>query len=370
MKFLSNKQINSDEHKSRLRPFKCDPEQVLHFLSHCPRHASTPVIDCASLASQNKLHKVWVKDESSRMGLGSFKALGGIYAVARILQNAATSHFGRKVSSAELLQPEIQHFASKIRFVTASAGNHGISVATGAKLFGAQATIVLSHSVPREFADRLRQVPCSVAWHGNNYEQSVTHAVELSKEPGRILLADGSWDGYTELPAMVMEGYSVIPEECMNYFTAIDAWPTHIFLQAGVGGLAASFTEHVRRFWPVQPVMTVVEPEAAPCLMESARQGCLTAVEGPVSVMGRLDCKQASLLAFNALLESADAFVMISDEESVAGIESARSVGVSTTESGAAGLTALLIACSSSAMRSEIALHPQSRCLVVISEKG
>jgi len=352
------------------RGFACSPEQVLDFLSHCPRHGRTTIHDCASLALMNNLQHVWVKDESSRMELGSFKALGGIYAVARILQNSAASSLGHVIEPSELLDPAIQKLSSKIRFVTASAGNHGISVATGAKLFGAQATIVLSHIVPREFANRLKQIPCSVIWHGESYEESVAHAIELSRGREHILLADGSWEGYTDLPSLVMEGYSVIPEECMNDFLDSGIWPTHIFLQAGVGGFAASFAAHVRTYWPVQPSLIIVEPQAASCLMESVRRGVLTTVDGPASIMGRLDCKQASLIAYHTLIEEANAFMAITDDESRSGRKCAMEAGIETSESGAAGVAGLLIASSCPDTRLQLDLDSSSRCLAVVSEQA
>ncbi|MXZ81036.1 MAG: diaminopropionate ammonia-lyase [Gammaproteobacteria bacterium] len=368
MQFLLNERSKAVRARSGARRFRCDPRQALEFLSPCPRHAPTPMIDCASLARRIGVHGVWSKDETRRMGLGSFKALGGIYAVARVVRDAAESRLGRSASPPELLEPHVRELSADIRFVTASAGNHGLSVATGARIFGAQATIVLSHAVPADFENRLNRVPCTVVRHGDTYEESVAFAVEAAREPGRILLADGSWEGYVELPAMVMEGYSVIADECMRRFADLGTWPTHVFLQAGVGGLAASFAAHVREFWPVQPVVIVVEPEAAPCLMEGVRHGGLTTVEGPVSVMGRLDCKVASLIALEALTDDADAFVAISDRESESGVSSARTAGLFTTESGAAGLAALLPAFADTDFSSRIGLDASSRCLAVISE--
>ncbi|MYB34041.1 MAG: diaminopropionate ammonia-lyase [Gammaproteobacteria bacterium] len=367
-RLLINKHADTEDRGTFNWSFSCDSGPVLYSLSHCPAYQPTTLLESRHIALQGNLKHVWIKDESNRMGLGSFKALGGIYAVARILQNEAASCLGRTITPDELLDPGIQETASRFTFVTASAGNHGISVATGAKLFGAHAIIVLSRSVPIEFADRLNQIPCSVVWHGEDYEQSVAHAIQISRDPGRILLADGSWEGYTDLPGLVMQGYSVIPEECMNHFLAKDSWPTHIFLQAGVGGLAASFSAHVRTYWPVQPTLIIVEPEAAPCLIESVRRKTLTAVEGPISVMGRLDCKQASLIAYDTLVEIADAFMVISDDESKLGRQSARDAGLETTESGAAGLAGLLIASACPDTAARLGLDSNSRCLAVVSE--
>ncbi len=368
-RLLINEFANSAHRNNTTRLFSCDPERALDFLSHCPKYQPTPVLDCSSMPLQGHVRNIWIKNESNRMNLGSFKALGGIYAVAHVLQDKVESCLGRAITSDKLLDPEIQQFASKTTFVTASAGNHGLSVATGARLFGAHAAIVLSHSVPREFADRLNQIPCSVIWHGENYEQSVAHAVEISRESGRILLADGSWEGYTDLPGLVMEGYSVIPEECMHHFLAEDIWPTHIFLQAGVGGFAASFAAHVRSYWPVQPTLIIVEPESAPCIMESVRRKSLVTVEGPISVMGRLDCKQASLIAYDTLVDVANAFMVISDDESTLGRQFARNAGIETTESGAAGLAGMLIASDEPDAATKIGLDSNSRCLVVVSER-
>ncbi|MCY4274853.1 MAG: diaminopropionate ammonia-lyase [Gammaproteobacteria bacterium] len=368
-KVLINGKVKSVPRDALHQTFSCNPRLVLDLLTNCPQYEPTPIYDCPNLSSNNSLHQIWVKDETNRMGLGSFKAMGGIYAVIQILQNKIASKLDRRIFPDELFLPEIQNIASKFRFTTASAGNHGISVATGAKLFGAEATIVLSHIVPREFEERLKQIPCSVIWHGENYEQSVEHAIEIAKEPGNILLADSSWEGYTNLPSLVMEGYSVIPEECMNYFLDLDIWPTHIFLQAGVGGFAASFATHVRTYWPHQPTLVIVEPEFAPCLIESIRQRKLTTVEGPISAMGRLDCKRASLIAFNTLMEIADVFLVISDNEARFGKQSLDKSKIETTESGAAGVAGLLSALDYPEIALSIGLDSNSRCLTVITEQ-
>lgn len=132
---------------------------------------------------------------------------------------------------------------------------------------------------------------------------------------GAIHLADGSWPGYSEPPRLVMEGYTIIAEELRESFEAEYAWPDTVYLQAGVGGLAAAIAERIRASWADQPRIVVVEPEAAPCLKESVAAGRIVTVNGPVSVMGRLDCKTPSMLAFDLLREAADAFVTVSETE-------------------------------------------------------
>ena len=174
-----------------------------------------------------------------------------------------------------------------------------------------------------------------------SYEDSVAEAVRLAADNGWIHLADGSWPGYTAEPALVMEGYTVLAEECRQAFVAQGSWPTHVLLQAGVGGLAAATAAHIRRHWAEQPQIVIVEPEAAPCLMNSVKAGQLQRAPGPMSNMGRLDCKDASMLAFDTLRHEANAFVTISDAAAGQAVTDLATAGIRTTPSGGAGLAAL-----------------------------
>lgn len=156
---------------------------------------------------------------------------------------------------------------------------------------------------------------------------------------GWTLLSDSSWPGYTELPLRVMEGYLQLAAEAA---AQIDQPPTHILLQAGVGGLAAAVAAHARHIWGDAPQIIVVEPEAAPALIESIRAGKLVDTTGPVSGMGRLDCKTASMIALNGLARDADSFVTISEDEAQRAVDLLAEHGLPTTPSGAAGIAALL----------------------------
>ena len=131
-------------------------------------------------------------------------------------------------------------------------------------------------------------------------------------------------------------------EEMRAEFAKNGNWPTHVFLQAGVGGIAAALTFEMRDKWAQQPKVIVVEPAAAPCLHASIQQGKITTVTGPVSVMGRLDCKRPSLIAFNVLKELADKFVVISEDDAEQAKDYFREQNLETTTSGAAGLAAVL----------------------------
>lgn len=332
------------------RLFRASADRPLAMLGQCPAYAATPLRDMGALAAELGVGALSIKDETARMGLGSFKALGGAYAIAQMIADAA--------GTTNLASERAREIAAGMTFITASAGNHGLSVAAGARVFGARAAIVLCDAVPEGFADRIRAMGAEVLRVAGSYEDSVAHAMQAADANGWLLLADGSWEGYVERPALVMEGYTVLAEECRAAFAAGGDWPSHVFLQAGVGGLAAAVAGHIRDHWAEQPAIIVVEPEAAPCLMASVKAGRLTRGDGPISNMGRLDCKDASLIAFEALRRDADKFMTVTDEEAGAAADILARHGIATTPSGAAPLAGLQ------------AMKPGagSRCLLIASE--
>ncbi|MDD9877018.1 MAG: diaminopropionate ammonia-lyase [Magnetovibrio sp.] len=332
------------------RLFRADAGRPMAMLGLCPAYQPTPLLASPALAAECGVGALLLKDETQRMRLGSFKALGGAFAVAQMISERA----GEADPTSDAAKP----VAAGLTFITASAGNHGLSVAAGARVFGAGAVIVLAATVPEGFAERIRTLGADVGRVDGDYEASVAHAQSSADENGWLLLADGSWDGYIERPAMVMEGYTVLAEECRREFEAGGEWPTHVFVQAGVGGLAAAVAAHIREFWAVQPKITVVEPEAAPCLLESVKAGRMTRAEGPVSEMGRLDCKEASLIAFSALKDDADRFLLISEEEAAMAVEQLAGHNIRTTPRGAASFAAL----------KKMAPGADSRCLAFVTE--
>lgn len=319
-----------------------DARNVSHLLRRCPAHAPTPLHNAAQLAAGLGVAQLWLKDERSRMGLGSFKALGAAYAIAR---EAATTG-----------ADDLQHALHDRTYVTASAGNHGLSVAAGARLFGARAVVYLSQTVPESFAARLQAKGAEVMRDGADYEASMQAASAAAETHGWTLLSDSSWPGYTELPLRVMEGYLQLAAETASQ---MNQPPSHIVLQAGVGGLAAAVAAHARHVWGSAPQIIVVEPEAAPALIESIRAGRLVESTGPASCMGRLDCKTPSMIALNGLARDADVFVTISEADAMRAVELLAAHGLSTSPSGAAGVAALL---------ADLELPQEARIVAIVSE--
>nr|WP_239113318.1 pyridoxal-phosphate dependent enzyme [Shimia biformata] len=303
-----------------------DASAVSRLLELCPAHRPTPLTDASELAADLGVAELWIKDERGRMGLGSFKALGAAFAIAR---DAAKVMQGQDWATA----------LSGRTYVTASAGNHGLSVAAGAGVFGARAIIYLSEAVPEAFADRLRTKGAEVIRDGATYEDSMAAAEKGAKAAGFTLLSDSSWPDYTEMPMAVMEGYLQMAAEVADQ---IEKPPTHIFLQAGVGGLAGAVAAFARATWGDMPQIIVVEPEVAPALIESIRAGRVVDTNGPVSAMGRLDCKTPSMIALGGLARDADTFVTISETEAEVAADLLARHCFDTTPSGCAGFAALL----------------------------
>ncbi len=319
-----------------------DSAAVQALLARCPNAAETEMLQAPNIAQDLNIAQLSVKDERTRMGLGSFKALGAAYVIAH----------------SAIVQGEAQ---SAKTYVTASAGNHGLSVAAGAKAFGAAAVIFLSQSVPEAFAKRLIAHGATVERAGESYEQSMSAAQTAAKENAWTLLSDSSWPGYSDLSHRLMEGYTVFMAEAERQISA----PSHIFLQAGVGGLAGAAAAMARKTWGEAPVIVVVEPCHAPALLGCIQAGDFIAATGPGSAMGRLDCLEASLIALKGLAKDADVFALISEEEGQAGANYAAAHQMESTPSGAAGLAGLL---ASPAHRTALKLDANSHVLVILSE--
>ncbi|WP_372572401.1 pyridoxal-phosphate dependent enzyme [Ruegeria jejuensis] len=338
--------------------FAPDFERAQRFFSSQDAYSTSPLLRLQGPDGQ----EILAKDETGRMGLGAFKALGAPYAVARIIEAEWLTRTGEVLTPDRMRAADIRAFAGSLSFVCASAGNHGMGVAAGAQAMGAKARVHLANTVPEGFADRLRALGAEVVRSGEVYDESVAAAIADANTSGAILLADGTWPGYTEIPKLVMEGYCVIAEELRREFETSGNWPTHVYLQAGVGGLAAAVAHMIRLNWAEQPELITVEPEAAPCLKASHLAGQPTRADGPESNMGRLDCKEPSIVAWHVLERCGARYETLSEEEGRAASDAMGAMGLATSPSGAAGFAGL---------RKDVP-HPDDdqefRPLVIVSE--
>jgi diaminopropionate ammonia-lyase len=348
------------------------PDIVRGFLGLCPRHAATPLRRIDALAKAHGIAAISAKDEGYRLGLHSFKALGGAYAVARLVTGWASAALGRQVLPSELLSPEVKAAVANRTVTSATDGNHGRSVAAGAKLFGCRAVIFVHKHVAEERRAAMAAFGARIIEVDGNYDDSVTACTRAAEENGWQVVSDTSWPGYEEIPGWVMQGYTVMVDEAL---AQLPLPPTHVFIQGGVGGVAAAVAGYLAdRFGANRPRVIVVEPAVANCLLQSARAGkAITIPAGPSSIMGMLECYTPSGVAWPILDQFADAFM---DLPEVAAAAIMRRLAdpllgddvIVTGESGGAGLAGLLAVLGDADHRKALSLDASSRALVFITE--
>ena len=308
-------------------------------------YAPTKLIDALALARAAGVRAVAIKDEAGR-GL-----LGGAYAVGEIVANT----LARQGIMAEALT------------VTCAGGYHGRSIAWGARRAGVRCVVFVPASAGAPDVKTIEALGAEVRWAGATVDESLRAAREAADREGWLLVADTSWPGYTEVPRSVMQGHRLMVDE------ALDQWlgepPTHVFVQAGVGGLAAAAAVQLRARLAVMPRLVVVEPEGAACLLESAERGEATVLDGPFeTVMASLARGEPSLLAWQELARSACAFVAISDAAALDAVGRLAGLGVSSSASGAAGLGGLLSVAGDAGLREAIGLDGASAVLLFNTE--
>lgn len=335
-------------------------------------YAPTPLVKLPALAASLGVAEIAYKDEGPRFGLGSFKALGGSYAALRVLSRELSARQGRPVSLAEIRSGEQAAGAAEITLVSATDGNHGRSLAWGCKRFGAPCRIYIHAEVSEGRAEAMRALGAEVIRIKGDYDDSVALARREAEENGWFVVSDTSWPGYSEPPRDVMAGYGVMSAEIAK---AYDDPPSHIFLQGGVGGLAASVAAFSRQYWKdAAPRVIVVEPDRAACLLESAKRGAATAVHiAEETIMAGLSCGEPSEMAWEILAEEASDFLTIPDEMIAPTIRQlARPLPGDTKieagESAVAGLAALIGLADNPALAAELAIDRTSRLLFIGSE--
>ncbi len=330
-----------------------------------PGYAPTPLINLAGIADVAVLR---IKDESHRFGLGSFKALGGAYAVGKLLA-AELAHQGvaRSASETELTDGRFADYTKSVTVACATDGNHGRSVAWGAQRYHCRCIIFVHETVSAGRVDAIAQYGAEVERVRGTYDDAVRAANQAAKRHGWFVVSDTSYPGYTEIPRDVMQGYRLMADE------AADQWigppPTHVFIQAGVGGAAAAVSIQMRERFTPAPLLIVLEPEHAACLLASARAGAPTTVHGSLdTMMAGLACGEPSLLAWQELERAAWAFLAISDTDAADALRVVADRGHSIGESGIAGLAALRLAMADSATSNMLRLTPDSRVLLFGTE--
>lgn len=351
-----------------------DPDgvpELLASLAACPVHKQTPLHSLPARAAELGIGELRVKDESQRFGFGAFKALGGVYAVGMALARAVQARDGRLPGLEELMLGKHRDVTAAFTFATASSGNHGRSVAAGAKLFGSRCTIFLPVFTSAEKEQAIRARGAEVIRIDGDYEEAVDQCRRQSQANGWTIISDTSWDGYQDTPRDVMRGYTVLVEEVLQQWPA---GPTHVFVQAGVGGLAAAVIGYLWARCSPRPQFIVVEPESADCWLQSNRSGKPALASGNAdTVMGGLACREISPITWPIVGLGADWFMTIPEDEVLPARKQlahplSGDPAIASGPSGCASFAGLVRVCSDPAAVAALQLGPQSRVLVINSE--
>ncbi len=342
------------------------------FLSACPKAATTPLVDLPNRARLLGIGRLSIKDESQRLGLGSFKALGGAYAVMTLVLEQASATLARVLEPTQFADDDVRAVAATMTMTCATDGNHGRSVAAGARIAGCQSVIFVHGGVSEERAAAIGRLGAIIRRTTGTYDDSVRKAAETAAREGWTVVSDTSWEGYEKIPLTVMQGYTVMAGEA---FDAMQEPPTHIFLQAGVGGMAAAVAAHAQAVYGAQcPRIILTEPARAACLFASAKVGKLVEIpHGEPTVMGMLECYAPSAIAFEILSPLASGYMTLEEDEAVAAMKhlafpEAGDAAIVAGESGGTGLAGLMSCLRDAASRRHLDLGPSSHVLVFNSE--
>jgi len=340
-----------------LKNFEKAKQEITSWKNYKP----TNLFSLDDIAKKNDVSKIYYKDESSRFGLKSFKALGGAYAVVNLLISELKKQ-GIKVDSADLFSKKYLNETSKITVSCATDGNHGRSVAWGASIFGCNCEIYIHAHVSKTRQEAIAKYGAKVHRVDGNYDDSVRVADEKANKNGYFTISDTSYEGYTEVPKDVMQGYTVMVDEAIEQ---MDEKPTHIFLQGGVGGMAAAVVSFVHETYGEDfPIFVIVEPKNADCLLQSAKNQKPTIVEGELeTIMAGLSCGEVSLIAWDILKDTVSAFMSIEDKIVPKVMKLLANKHIVSGESAVAGLAGFLIAASDEKLRKKLKLDENSKVL-------
>lgn len=344
-------------------------------ISRWPDYKPTPLVELDALAADLGINKLYYKDEGKRFNLKSFKALGGAYAVVRILKD----HLSLKLNNTTITEEDILNrkyadYLTNFTVVTATDGNHGRSVAWGAHQCGIKCMIYMHKGVSASRAIAIELLGATVVWVDGNYDDSLSMVKRHAIENQWYIISDTSYDGYIYAPKFVMAGYSVMTREISEQLKGQEP-PTHIIIQGGVGGLAGAVCLHSKLIWQdKRPRFVIVEPETADCLYQSAKEGSPTMVHiSKETMMGGLSCGEVSLIAWKILKPGADDFTTINDELVAPAMRLLnRGLGndpkIIAGESGVAGLALMMEIKNNPEMKAALGLDHNSRVLLFGTE--
>ena len=344
--FLENKNFSFQKDKILSSLSEKDIDDAYLSISNWKGYFPTPLIELNKLSKELGLNKIFYKDESKRFDLKSFKALGGAYAVEKVSK-------GNK----------------DITVATATAGNHGRSVAWGAKRLGLKCKIFISEFVSDARGQAMSDLGADVVKVKGNYERSLIECIQQSTNNNWQIVQDVAWEGYIMVPKFTMAGYTVMMREIVDQITNDQI--THIILQAGVGGMAGAMVAGIARYLNYIPTTIVVEPDSAACVLESIKSGKIEKVEiKRESLMGGMSCGEVSLVPWEILKDSVKYCISLPDDDiaktmKLLGNASFSKQEIIAGENSAPGVISLITSCEDEKIKEKLKLNKNSNILLI-----
>ncbi len=343
--FTTNKSFNFN----RKKILNVLPEKYLldahKVISKWKGYKKTPLTNLKKLSKKLGTNNIFYKDESKRFNLKSFKALGGAYAVEKIAKNK-----------------------KKITISTATAGNHGKSVSWGAKKVGANCKIFISENVSNTRALEMKKLGADVIRVKGNYEKSLKICKDISKKKRWKIVQDVAWKNYEYIPKLTMAGYSVMIKEITNQ---TKHYITHVFLQAGVGGMAAGVVGGIAKYFKKIPKIIVIEPKYSNCVMKSIKYGSLKKVNiKKHSIMGGMSCAEVSLVPWRILKNAVNNCVSVSDKyvpQTLTMLAKKKFSGkkIIAGECSTSGVISVISCCNDPLVKKQLEINKKSNILII-----
>ena len=343
--FIDNKNYNFDKDQILTSISKEDIDDAYNTISKWEGYKTTPLITLNKLSKELNLKNIFYKDEDKRFDLKSFKALGGAYAVEKVTK-------GNK----------------DIVVATATAGNHGRSVAWGARRLGLKCKIFISEFVSDARGQAMADLGADVVKVKGNYEKSLIECIKQSTENNWQIVQDVAWKDYMQVPKYTMAGYSVMMREIIDQIN--NEKITHIILQAGVGGMAGAMIAGIARYLDNIPTTIVVEPDSAACVLESIRTGKVEKIDiKRESLMGGMSCGEVSLVPWEILKYSVKHCISLPDDDigntmKLLGNSSFSDQKIIAGENSAPGVISLIASCEDQNIKKKLQLDQNSNVLI------
>jgi len=344
--FLENKNFFFDKNQILNSLSKTDIDDAYSSISSWKGYSPTPLIELNKLSKELNLNKIFYKDESKRFDLKSFKALGGAYAVEKVSKRN-----------------------KNIIVATATAGNHGRSVAWGARRLGLKCKIFVSENVSEARGQAMADLGADVIKVKGNYEKSLIECIKQSTENNWQIVQDVAWKNYMLVPKYTMAGYTVMMREIVDQIKNDNI--THIILQAGVGGMAGAMIAGIARYLKNTPETIIVEPDSAACVMESIKTGKIKKIDiKRESLMGGMSCGEVSLVPWEILKKSVKFCISLPDDDiaktmKLLGNSSFSEESIVAGENSAPGVISLIASCVDKKIKDKLKLNSKSNILVI-----